>query len=146
MAAPAGRRPTADGSRSPDGRDPPSALVEDLAELATSTDDLTAAVNRHDLAALLAANGRAEELVARLRARSGDLTDVERGRLDMVRVRVLQDRIDVAARRNAYLIERAWAVDAATMRLLASLGRPAGDGPGGPYAPPPGPGYLDRQA
>ena len=51
----------------------------------------------------------------------------DRERLDRRRIRALCERIDVAVRRNAYLIERAWALDAATMRLLAGLGAPDGD-------------------
>jgi len=135
-----------DGPRPPDGRDRATALAEDLADLAAATDELTDAVERHDLVALLAANHRAEVLTAQIRDLSADLTDADRARVDTERVLRLRGRIDLAARRNAYLIERAWAVDASTMRLLATLGRPAGGLPVHSYAPPPGPGYLDRQA
>jgi len=126
--------------------DRPTALVAALGELADATDSLTIAVERHDLARLVAASERAATLTAQIGDLSAGLTDADRARLDRERMRALRGRIDLAARRNAWLIERAWALDAATMRLLASLGRPTGDLPLQSYAPPPGPGYLDRQA
>jgi hypothetical protein len=126
--------------------DRPMALVAALGELADATDSLTTAVERHDLAGLVAANEHAEALTERIRDLSVGLTDSDRARIDHERIRALRERIDLAARRNAYLIERAWAIDAATMRLLASLGRPAPDMPLHSYAPPSAPAYLDRQA
>jgi hypothetical protein len=126
--------------------DRPTALVAALGELADATDSLTSAVERHDHASLVAANERAAALAARIGDLSAGLTDADRVRIDHARIGALRERIERAARRNAYLIERAWALDAATMRLLASLGRPAGDLPIHSYSPPPGPGYLDRQA
>jgi hypothetical protein len=134
------------GSRVPTGRDPAILLGEDLADLADATDSMTSAVERHDLARLVATNERAEALAARIGELSGSLTDADRTRLDHGRMRALCERIDTAVRRNACLIERAWALDAATMRLLAGLGRVATDTPLHPYAQPSTPGYLDRQA
>ena len=124
----------------------PAALVASLTELADATDELTIAVERHDLAALLAANERAEMLTARADALANALDDADRAVLDPVRILALRERLDTAARRNAYLIERAWALDAATMRLLISLGRPSADSPMSTYAAPTSATYLDRQA
>ena len=126
--------------------DRPLALVTALGELADATDSLTVAVEHHDLAALVIANECAEALAEWIKDLSVALTDADRVRIDHVRIRALRERIERGARRNAYLIERAWAVDAATMRLLASLGRPDPDVPLHSYAPPSAPGYLDRQA
>jgi hypothetical protein len=44
------------------------------------------------------------------------------------------------------LIEQAWAVDAALMRLLLGLGKVGSDGSVGGYSSNPGPSYVDRQA
>ena len=128
----------------PAGR--PAALVATLTELADATDDLTIAVERHDLAGLLDANDRAEALTARADGLANALDDADRARLDPRQVLALRERLDTAARRNAYLIERAWALDAATMRLLAGLGRPAPETPAATYSTPAPAAYLDRQA
>jgi len=58
----------------------------------------------------------------------------------------LSERLAAGSRRNAYLIEQAWAVDAALMRLLLGLGKVGADGAFGGYASNPGPTYVDRQA
>jgi hypothetical protein len=58
----------------------------------------------------------------------------------------LCERLAAGARRNAYLIEQAWAVDAALMRLLLGLGKVGSDGTIGRYAASSGPTYVDRQA
>ncbi len=121
------------------------ALTATLADLAEATDALTIAVERHDLAALIAANEQAEALTARINEIVAELTPLDKAELDRVRIAGLQSRLDVAARRNAYLIERAWALDAATVRLLMNLGRT--DGPAAGYAAAASPAnYLDRQA
>ncbi len=132
------------GAAVPGGR--PAALVAALGDLADATDSLTIAVERHDLAGLLAANDRAEALTARADAIARELDDLDRARLDPGVILGLRDRLDTAARRNAYLIERAWALDAATMRLLAGLGRPSSETPIATYAAPASAAYLDRQA
>lgn len=124
----------------------PTALVALLAELAEATDALTIAVERHDLAGLLAANDRAEALTSRVDGLVGALTEADRAGLDRARIVTLRERLEAAARRNAYLIERAWALDAATMRLLAGLGRPDPASAAGAYAVAPGGTWLDRQA
>jgi hypothetical protein len=134
------------GSPAPDRRDPVIVLGADLEDLADVTDSLTTAVEGHDLAGLVASNERAEALAARIGEASARLTDADRERLDRRRIRALCERIDVGVRRNAYLIERAWALDAATMRLLAGLGRAGTDGTLHSYAQPAAPGYVDRQA
>jgi hypothetical protein len=121
-------------------------LADELADLVVACDATTTALERRDLPGLIAANERAEALMDRIRERATDLNDSDLSHADTDPARVLRERIDRATRRNAYLIERAWALDAATMRLLASLGRPAPDQATHPYAPPNGPGYLDRQA
>jgi hypothetical protein len=129
-----------------------AALTAALDELVESTDALTIAVERHDLAALVAASNRAETLTTRVNAIASELSPVDRIELDAPRIAQVSERLAVGARRNAYLIERAWALDAATMRLLAGLGqdRPEtgfGDRPMNSYMSAPAPAlYLDRDA
>ncbi len=120
-------------------------LIATLTELADATDALTIAVERHDLAALIAANERAEALTIEINDLVASLTPLEKSALDRPRIAALQDRLEVAARRNAYLIERAWALDAATVRLLMNLGRTEGLTAGYTTAPSSAT-YLDRQA
>lgn len=126
--------------------DPGDWLADELADLVEACDATTTALELRDLPGLLAANERAEALMDRIRERAADLNDVDRSNADTDPARILRERISRATRRNAYLIERAWALDAAIMRLLAGLGRPAPDQAIHPYAPPNGPGYFDRQA
>lgn len=133
------RLPPADGDRAP-------ALLVALGELAEAADSLTHAIEGHDLAGLLAAIERAETLGGRVDELAAGFTDLDRARLDPVRFAAVRDRLTRAARRNAYLIEQAWALDAATLRLLASLGRPPAETPVAPYAPSAAAGCLDRQA
>lgn len=134
------------GFRPTDWSDVSTALVDALSGLAASTDAMTIAVERHDLDGLLVATDRAEVLIRKVNEISAGLTEADRPWLDASGILALRDRLDVAGRRNAHLIERAWALDAATMRLLASLGRPAPDVPLHSYAPPSAPAYLDWQA
>lgn len=127
-----------------------------LAELADACDELTAAVERHELAALVGATERADRLAAEVARLEAGLDEADRLLLDAARVRALGDRLAGAARRNAFLIERAWALDAATMRLLLGIagGQPAPgtEGATGPAsaaygAVPRSPAaWLDRQA
>lgn len=101
-----------------------------LRELVDAADAIAAAVEVHDRVALEAANARAEGLadeVGQLIARLGpgeavDLADPGFG------LRPIVSRLRAAGRRNALLIERAWALDAATTRLLAGLARGVADG------------------
>lgn len=98
-----------------------------LGQLADACDELTGAVERHELAALVGATERAERLAADVGRLEGALDEADRRLLDGDRVRALGDRLSATARRNAFLIERAWALDAATMRLLLGIagGQPA---------------------
>lgn len=143
-------RPTAAGT-SPaaaprPAADRPEELVAGLAGLAAAIDGATDSLRRCDLEALAASGERAEALTARLTAVTRALTDDERSRLDADRIRDLQGRIDRGIRRNAHLIARAWAIDAATMRLLASLAGSPADPPARAYVPLDGRAYLSRRA
>ena len=117
-----------------------------LRDLADASDALGDALMRHDHAALLTANGRTESVTAALTARAETLTDSERSELASPVLAPLFDRIRAAARRNAVLIEQAWELDAATMRLLVGVGRAQADGQLAAYAAPVQAGYVDRQA
>ena len=129
-----------------------AALAVALEHLADASDTLTIAVERHDLAALIAASDRAERLTEQVAGLAAELEPSERSALDSKRIAGLRERLAVSARRNAYLIERAWSLDAATMRLLAGVGTDAADGgtaerPTGGYRPAPVSAiYLDREA
>ena len=129
-----------------------AALTAALDELVDATDALTIAVERHDLVALVAASDRAEVLTTRVDSIAAELGPVDRIELDAPRIAQLSEKLAVGARRNAYLIERAWALDAATMRLLAGLGQDRsdatpGDRLGSGYLSSAVPAlYLDREA
>jgi hypothetical protein len=106
----------------------PAALIATLDALVGATDALTIAVERHDLSALMAASDQAEKLTSRVDTIAAELDSSDRVELDTSRIAELRDRLAVGARRNAYLIERAWALDASTMRLLAGVGQDTSDG------------------
>lgn len=93
-----------------------------LADLADVIDAIGVAVGNHDLAALDAANARATALQATLAVRIAALGEADRTR-PTGQLAGLLARLRSGVRRNALLIERAWAIDAATTRLLLSLGR-----------------------
>jgi len=122
------------------------ALASTLARLIAASDGVTVALTHHDRPALELANAIAESLVAEVRELAASLTDDDRADLDAAGIVELRRRLAVAARRNAYLIERAWASDAALMRLLLGLGRITAEGNLGNYAENPGPTYVDRGA
>jgi hypothetical protein len=61
-------------------------------------------------------------------------------------VPALVARLSAGARRNAFLIEQAWAVDAALIRLLMGVGRIGPDGTVGGYSANPGPACVNRDA
>ena len=105
-----------------------------LAELADVIDAIGVAVGSHDLAALDAANERAMTLQATLAARIAVLGDADRAR-PPGQLAGLVARLRAGVRRNALLIERAWAMDAATTRLLLSLGRSPAEPLAGAYIP-----------
>src|SRR5512140_3952256 len=111
-AQPAGGGPVV-MPRPPRGADPVDWLAEELGSLAAACDATTAAVEQHDLVALMAANELAETLTERIRDRAAALTDAERTRVGSTRIRTLHERISRAVQRNAFLIEHAWALGAA---------------------------------
>ena len=123
-----------------------SALTSALTTLAGISDEVTLAVQRHDRLALTSRNEQAEALVEEVNRLTAALTDDDRAMLVDVGVPALCERLAAGARRNAYLIEQAWAVDAALIRLLMGLGRIGPDGTVGGYSANPGPAYVDRQA
>jgi hypothetical protein len=142
MFAPADRdfgRPSA-GYRVDPGSPQLAALVGALTGLTVITDEVTAAVQHHDRAGLERSNARAEELLAEVDRISSSLTEDERALIGETEVAALCERLAAGARRNAYLIEQAWAVDAALMRLVVGVGKE------GAYATEPAPTYMDRQA
>lgn len=107
-----------------------------LAELADVIDSIGVAVRSHDLAAIEAANERATALQTALAARIAAPGDADRVR-PSGRLVGLLDRLRSGVRRNALLIEHAWAIDAATTRLLLSLGRSPAEPLVGAYVPIP---------
>jgi hypothetical protein len=123
-----------------------SELAAALARLVAASDGVTDAITRHDRVALGRCNEQADALVDEVKRLAAALTDQDRELLDEVGVTSLCDLLAAGARRNAYLIEQAWAVDAALMRLLLGLGKVGPDGPVGGYSANPGPTYVDRQA
>jgi hypothetical protein len=122
------------------------ALTSALGRLATAADGATDAVTRHDRLALIRANEVAEALIDEINGLAVSLTPADRAMLGELGVPALCRRLGASARRNAYLIEQAWAVDAALMRLLLGLGRVGSDGTVGGYAAPAGPTCVDRGA
>jgi len=123
-----------------------TALAAALTRLVSASDGVADAVTRHDRLALVRSNEQAEALVVEINRLAPTLTDEDRMMLGEFGVPVLCERLAAGARRNAYLIEQAWAVDAALMRLLLGVGKVGADGTVGGYAVPPGPTYLDRGA
>jgi hypothetical protein len=123
-----------------------SQLTTALTRLVAASDGVADAVTRHDRIALIRRNEEADALVEEVNRLTAALTAEDRELLGEVGVTALCERLAVGARRNAYLIEQAWAVDAALMRLLLGLGKVGPDGLVGGYAANPGPTYVDRQA
>lgn len=142
MFAPGGDRPSgyAPGYAGRPGSPQFAALTATLAGLVDVSDQVAAAVRRHDRPALEAANARAEELLAAAAELGPMLTDDDRRLIGGDALSSLSDRLAAGARRNAYLIEQAWAVDAALMRLIMGVGKE------GAYGEEPAPAYVDRQA
>jgi hypothetical protein len=123
-----------------------TALTSALTTLAEISDDVTAAVQRHDRPALEKANERAERLVGEVNRLAAALTQADRALIGETGIAALCQRLAAAARRNAYLIEQAWAVDAALMRLLVGVGTTGAEGTVSGYGSQPGPTYVDREA
>jgi hypothetical protein len=120
-----------------------AALLEALAE---TGDALTAALVAHDLDGITAATQAAQALVERL---DDVAADPDAPRPSRASTAALAARIGVTARRNAVLLESAWATDAAMLRFLAAAateadGSPAAYGPSVPGVVPAG--WLDRTA
>ncbi len=122
----------------------PLDLDASLAGLADVIDVIAIAVGRHDLAALTAANARATEIQASLALQIAALDPTERVR-PTGQITNLLARLRTGVRRNAFLIERAWAIDAATTRLLLSLGRNPSEPFAGAYVPVPA-ANIERRA
>ena len=123
-----------------------SALTAALGRLVAASDGVAEAVRRHDRLELIRCNEQADALVGEVNRLNSALTDEDRALLGVGGVSALCERLAACARRNALLIEQAWAVDAALMRLLLGLGKVGSDGSVGGYSSNPGPSYVDRQA
>jgi hypothetical protein len=123
-----------------------TALGTALAGLLAASSSVTDAVTRHDRLALERANEQAEALLDEIRPLSAALTPLDRQLLPHSGITDICERLAAGSRRNAYLIEQAWAVDAALMRLMLGLGKVGADGSVGGYSAAPGPAYFDRQA
>jgi hypothetical protein len=123
-----------------------SELTNALSRLVAASDGMADAVTRHDRVSLLSWNEQAEALVEDVNGRAAALTEEDRALLGASEVAGLCQQLAAGARRNAYLIEHAWATDAALMRLLLGLGNVSADGSVGGYATNPGPSYVDREA
>jgi hypothetical protein len=123
-----------------------SALTAALGRLVAASDGVAHAVTHHDRLALTRCNEQAEALVVEVNGLATALTPEDRTILGEVGVTALCERLAAGSRRNAYLIEQAWAVDAALMRLLLGLGKVGADGTVGGYSANPGPSYVDREA
>ena len=126
-----------------------------LAELLAASESLGEAVIRHDHDGIVAAVGRCEKTLDEMNqaakgagAPAADQPREARPRAVDPELLALRDSIRSSARRNAYLIERAWTIDADTLRLIAGLGRQAtAEGPAArAYAAAGGPIYLDTPA
>jgi len=122
------------------------ALASALSRLQAASDGVTEALTHHDRAALEASNELAGAIVAEIGDIAGSLTDDDRADLPDTSIPALRERLGVTARRNAVLIEQAWAVDAALMRLILGGGKTSPDAAGAGYASAPGPAYVDRGA
>jgi hypothetical protein len=123
-----------------------TALTSALTTLAEIADTVTDAVQRHDRTSLEKANERADGLVTEVNRLAATLTREDRALIGEAGITALCGRLAVAARRNAYLIEQAWAVDAALMRLLVGVGTVGAEGTASGYGSQPGPNYVDREA
>lgn len=123
-----------------------AALCAALALLEDVSARVTDAVTRHDRVALEAANADAEALVAEVGRLAATLSPAERPFLAPLGIPAACERLAAGSRRNALLIERAWAVDAALMRLLLGAGRAGTEGTATGYGAAAGPTWLDREA
>src|ERR1035437_3317655 len=99
----------AEGYRASFGSTDLSALTTALGRLAEATDGMADAVTRRDRLALARSNEQAEALVDDVNRLAAALTDEDRALLGPAGIPALCERLSTAARRNAYLIEHAWA-------------------------------------
>jgi hypothetical protein len=139
----------AEGYRADVGRAPSPrlvALASALSRLLAASNGVTEALTHHDRHALEASNDLSDAIVVEIGELAGDLTDGDRAELATTSIPALREQLGIAARRNAVLIEQAWAVDAALMRLVLGAGKPAPDASGSGYGSAPGPAYVDRGA
>jgi hypothetical protein len=121
-------------------------LVHALSRLVAVSDSVAEAVIRHDRRGLEECNERAALLLAEVERIAATLTPDERDLVDEAGIPALRERLAEASRRNAFLIEQAWAVDAALMRLLIGAGKNTSEGPASGYQAAQGPAYVDRGA
>lgn len=129
--------------------DPAGWLRNVLGGLVEATDAITATVTGRDLDGLTAAVGRAETLTDALSRAQGVFDDLRNDpsiRAAAPELIALRERIRANGRRNAHLIQRAWELDAAAVRLLVRLVAPEVDGHRVPYAATPVPRLLDTPA
>jgi hypothetical protein len=124
-------------SRRAADRPPPGDLLETLARLGEALDAIADAVIAHDRERLDAANARANDLLDTLAVRRRAVEESGIPATSDPEVVGIMRSLRTAVRRNAMLIERAWATDASTTRLLMSLGRGPADSPMAAYAPAP---------
>jgi hypothetical protein len=136
----------AQGPASVFGAPGPAALRAALVGLMAASERVGDAVRRHDRTALEAANADADVLVAEVGRLAAALTPADRPILAELGIPAACERLAAGSRRNALLIEQAWAVDAALMRLMLGAGRPGADGSAAGYGSAPGPTWLDREA
>jgi hypothetical protein len=122
------------------------ALASTLSRLLAASNGVTEALTRHDRVALETSNELSSSLVAEVGDLAVGLTDQERLDLASTPIPELRAELAAAARRNAVLIEQAWAVDAALMRLILGGGKTGQDAAGTGYGSAPGPAYVDRGA
>ena len=123
-----------------------NALSDALAALADVSDQLTLAVQHHDRAAIENSNAQAERILVEVNRHTESLTEEDRALVGETGIGFLCERLAIGARRNAYLIEKAWAVDAALMRMLVGIGKVGSEGVVAGYGEPPAQTFVDRQA
>jgi hypothetical protein len=122
------------------------ALASAMSRLLAASNGVTEALTRHDRAALEASNELSGSLVAEVGDLAVSLTEQERLDLGLTPIPRLREQLAATARRNAFLIDEAWAVDAALMRLILGGGKTGQDAVGTGYGSTPGPAYVDRGA
>jgi hypothetical protein len=122
------------------------ALASALNRLLAASDGVAEALTRHDRIALENSNELTSALVEEIGDLAESLTDEDRAGIRETPIPGLRSRLAAAARRNAFLIEQAWAVDAALMRLMIGGGRIGPDDSVSGYNTAPGPAYVDRGA